>query len=243
MIRIGVLGAQGRMGEWVIRLLDTEYKNKAVLGAAVGRSDDIDSLLSADVVIDFASPEAMLTLCQKALQHTEKLPAFVIGSTGWNSTQLAKLEKLAEKTPVLTSSNFSIGVLAALEIFRHAAPMLHAFGYTPVLVEGHHKHKKDSPSGTAISIQKALAAAYPDAIQTHSARAGEVIGDHEVSFYGAADKITIGHFAQDRSVFARGAIDVAVWLSSKKATGSLIPIQSFFQDKIAVAGKKQHSKS
>lgn len=106
-----------------------------------------------------------------------------------------------------------MGVFAVSEILKQFSPQLKALGYTPVLVEAHHCHKKDAPSGTALSLQKAIDPMQPSQIQTHSIRAGEVIGEHSVTFYGAGDRITLHHSAQDRSIFARGAIEVALWMA------------------------------
>lgn len=232
MIRVGLLGASGRMGLWVSKLLQTEFAAKAQLAANPARGEALDSLLSTDVVIDFSQPAAMLALAEAALKHTGPLPAFVVGSTGWKIDERHKLEELAKKTPVLMASNFSTGVLALLDILKQASPLLEKLGYTPVITEAHHKHKKDAPSGTAISIQRAIAPAGPGNVQVHSVRAGEVIGDHEVTFYGPGDHITIGHFAQDRSIFARGAIDVALWLAGRRgnAAAGLIGIDKYFEE-------------
>ena len=232
MIRVGLLGASGRMGLWVSKLLQTEFAAKAQLAANPARGEALDSLLSTDVVIDFSQPAAMLALAEAALKHTGPLPAFVVGSTGWKIDERHKLEELAKNTPVLMASNFSTGVLALLDILKQASPLLEKLGYTPVITEAHHKHKKDAPSGTAISIQRAIAPAGPGNVQVHSVRAGEVIGDHEVTFYGPGDHITIGHFAQDRSIFARGAIDVALWLAGRRgnAAAGLIGIDKYFEE-------------
>ncbi len=229
---IGLLGSKGRMGQLVSKLLAEEFTRDATFAAQADRGGAIDSLLGVDVVIDFSTPEAMVALAQNALSASGALPAFVIGSTGWKIDDKRVIEVLAEKTPILMSSNFSTGVLALLSILRQASPLLEKLGYTPVVVETHHKHKKDAPSGTAISIQRAIAPAGPGNIQTHSVRAGEVIGDHEVAFYGSGDHITLGHFAQDRSIFARGAIEAALWLAAKKKSAALknglVGIETFF---------------
>jgi 4-hydroxy-tetrahydrodipicolinate reductase len=183
-------------------------------------------------VIDFSSPEAMTALASAAIAqpHGTRLPVFVVGSTGWTKESLALLDALAKRTPVLMASNFSTGVLALQEILKTAAPMLKRLGYTPVLVDTHHRHKKDAPSGTARTLQRIIS---PDNdVQTHSVRAGEVIGDHEITFYGPGDHLTLGHFAQDRSIFARGAIDCALWMASHRdktvKAGALIDISAFF---------------
>jgi 4-hydroxy-tetrahydrodipicolinate reductase len=230
MIQIGVLGAQGRMGKLVCSLIQGEFSAKAGLKTQADRGANLDGLLDCDAVVDFSQPEAMLELAELALKRGPRLPAFVVGSTGWKPEQRARLEALAGKTPVLMSSNFSIGVLALLEILRSAAPLLEKLGYTPSIVETHHKHKKDAPSGTAISLQRAISPSGPGNVQTHSVRSGEIIGDHEVTFHGSADHITLGHFAQDRSIFARGAIEAALWLAGKPATGRITSVDSFFKE-------------
>lgn len=234
MIRVGLLGAHGRMGQWVAKLLQSEYLKVAKIEAIIGRNDRPEALLNADVVIDFSSPGAMQSLAVLALKHEGPLPAFVIGSTGWKPEERKLLEELSKKTPVLISSNFSTGVLAICDILRYAAPLLEKLGYTPVIVETHHQHKKDAPSGTALSLQRAISAENPNNVQTLSVRGGEIIGDHEVTFYGPGDHITLGHFAQDRSIFARGAIDVALWLSQRKtgvrALKGIVPIEKYFEE-------------
>jgi 4-hydroxy-tetrahydrodipicolinate reductase len=234
VIQVGLLGAQGRMGQWVSKLLNSEFTQKAALLAPVGRGQARDSLFKTDVVIDFSTPAAMLDLAEQAIEQLDELPAFVVGSTGWTNEERRKLRELAQRTPVLISSNFSTGVLALLDILRQASPLLAKLGYSPVIVDTHHQHKKDAPSGTALFIQRAISGQNPESIQTHSIRAGEVIGDHEVTFYGPGDHITLGHFAQDRSIFARGAIEVALWLAQKrKGPGALqgfVGIEKYFEE-------------
>ncbi len=233
MIRVGLLGASGRMGKWVADLLKTEFSNKAELVASPSRNEPLDSLLRTDVVIDFASPAGMLALTELALTTSQPLPAFVVGSTGWTTDENRRLNSLALRTPVLISSNFSTGVLAVIDTLKKAAPLFVKLGYTPVLVETHHRHKKDAPSGTAIMLQRAIAPENPAGVQTHAVRAGEIIGDHEVTFYGHSDHVTLGHFAQDRSIFARGSIDVALWLAGIRGKTELkgfIAIDQYFEE-------------
>jgi 4-hydroxy-tetrahydrodipicolinate reductase len=236
VIRLGLLGASGRMGQWVTRLVESEFASQATLGAKPGRGASPEALLEMDAVIDFSLPEAMLPLAQAAIgKKGGSLPAFVVGSTGWKTDGRDVLEKLAQRTPVILASNFSTGVLALQEILKSAAPLLEKLGYTPVILDTHHRHKKDAPSGTALSLQRAIAPSGPGNVQTHSIRAGEVIGDHEITFYGPGDHLTIGHFAQDRSIFARGAIDAALWLAAKrsdsKRPAGLIGMDAFFRER------------
>jgi 4-hydroxy-tetrahydrodipicolinate reductase len=216
------------MGNRVSALLESEFKSVATLAATAHKGSDQSALLLTDVVIDFSLPQAMIPLAKLAMTHPGKLPAFVVGSTGWTADERQVLEILAQRTPVLLASNFSTGVLALVEILRQAAPLLLKLGYTPVLVEAHHRHKKDSPSGTALTLQRVISPAHPESVQTHAIRAGEVIGDHEITFYSAGDEIKIGHFAQDRSIFARGAIQAALWLSQQATQGKVLGLDAYF---------------
>ncbi|MFZ9595375.1 MAG: 4-hydroxy-tetrahydrodipicolinate reductase [Bdellovibrionia bacterium] len=221
LIQIGVLGARGRMGQSVVRLIREEFTRVAEVAAQVNRGDSLDSLFQTDVVIDFSNPVFFKKLAEEMLLKSKKtamrLPALVVGSTGWLPEDEKLLVELGSKTPVLQASNFSTGVSALALILQQSSALLERLGYTPVLVETHHRHKLDAPSGTALALQKAIRATEPTSIQTHSIRAGEVIGDHEVTFYGASDQITLKHHAQDRSIFARGAIQAALWLAQNRA--------------------------
>lgn len=230
MISIGVLGASGRLGKEIVRLLESEFAQDAKITAAPQRGEKLDSLLNCDAVIDFSSPEAVVALAQTAEHHRGRMPALVAGSTGWKLDTKKELEKMSLQTPILMSSNFSIGVLILTDILKKASPLLDKLGYQPVIVDIHHKHKKDAPSGTALSLQRAIAPAGPGNVQTHSVRQGEVIGDHEITFYGTADHLTFGHFAQDRSIFARGAIQCALWLATSRVSlTGFVGIESYFE--------------
>jgi 4-hydroxy-tetrahydrodipicolinate reductase len=232
-VRVGLLGSQGRMGQLVTSLLHTEFSGKAALAASATRGQSLQPLLDCEVVIDFSLPQAMLLLARDALERPDPLPALVVGSTGWKLDDRRVLEELAQRTPVLMASNFSTGVMALVDILKQAAPLLDKLGYKPSIVETHHVHKKDAPSGTALSLQRAIAPGGPGNVPIQSIREGEVIGDHEVTFQGKADRITFGHFAQDRSIFARGAIQAAIWLSGQRghpSSGRLIGIEKYFEE-------------
>ena len=233
-LRVGLLGGSGRMGLWVRKVLQKpEYTGRAVLFASPSRHESLEPLLECDVVIDFSSPEAMESLARLALQSPRQpsaLPAFIVGSTGWGPNR-DLLDGLASRAWVLASSNFSIGVLAFLRVLEDTSTLLKKLGYTPVISESHHRHKKDAPSGTAKMMQARIEAEHPETIQTHSIRAGEVIGKHTATFYGTADEISLTHEALDRSLFARGAVDLALWLAQERLTGThtgqLVPPENF----------------
>jgi 4-hydroxy-tetrahydrodipicolinate reductase len=235
MVKIGVLGAKGKMGSLVCSLITSDYSKKAILQVSSDKGDNVDSLIESDVVIDFSEPTAVVNFVKKAQAKT-RVPALVVGSTGWRIDERKILEEYVKRAPVIMSSNFSTAVWALTETLKNAAPLFEKLGYQAVIVETHHIHKKDSPSGTALSLQRAIAPAGPGNIPTHSIRAGEVIGDHEVTFYGVADKIKFAHYAVDRTVFARGAVDTAIWLVEKKnrpvisERKALIGMDLYFKD-------------
>jgi 4-hydroxy-tetrahydrodipicolinate reductase len=225
------------MGRWVSQLISTDYASQTKLAAQAHRGMWLEPLLAADAIIDFSSPDGSAQLAELALKSGDRLPVFIIGSTGWKPEQLKSIEALAAKTPVVLSSNFSTGVLALQRMLKTFAPLLTRLGYQPVMVETHHQHKKDAPSGTAIMLNKAIESSTGvGPVQTHSIRSGEVIGDHEVTFYGAADRIVFGHMAQDRSVFARGALDAAIWAASRRdelsSLKTIISMDRYFDELI-----------
>lgn len=236
-VKLGLLGASGRSGREVMRLIEGEFAGRAECVAAPKRGESLAPLLEADAVIDFSSPDAVVAFAAECGSSNRPLPALVIASTGWKLDQRSPLEALAARTPILMASNFSTGVLALLHVLRQASPMLEKLGYVPTIVETHHRHKKDAPSGTALSLQRAIAPAGPGNVQTHAVRAGETVGDHEVTFHGPGDQLTFGHFAQDRSIFARGAIEAAIWLAARRAQakgtgpGKILGVEQFFQER------------
>lgn len=233
MIKVGLLGANGRMGSLIKQLIPTEFSNQAVLYSQIKRGDSFEVLLKSDVIIDVSQPAALCDFISLASSQKSPIPPLVVGSTGWTTEQKEKLNILADHTAILVASNFSVGVYAVSEILKNYSPLFIKLGYTPVLVEAHHCHKKDAPSGTALNLLQKINPENPTQVQTHSIRAGEVIGNHEVTFYGPVDQIVIGHFAQQRSVFARGAIEIAIWLAQKQSSShpirGIIGIESYFE--------------
>ncbi len=222
-VSLAVLGSTGRMGQWVHRLAQSEFVDSVDLKIEVKRETTIESLLGIDAVIDFASSDAMSHLASKCLSgirsktfSAELVPAFIIGSTGWTEEQSKILTELSKESPLLAAANFSTGVHALNRILRQNADKLSKLGYQPVITETHHIHKKDAPSGTAILLQKAINSTNPSSIQTHSIRAGEIVGTHEVSFFSSAEYLKLTHVAQERSIFARGALQTALWLIRKR---------------------------
>lgn len=229
MIQIGLLGATGRMGKQVAQLIADHYSDQAKVSVLIGSGDALDPLLKTDVIIDFSLPQATLQWIE--FSKGKNPPPLATGATGWTPEQFAALEDFSRSTPTLFASNFSLGVFSLHKILANAAPLLKSLQYTPVLVESHHRHKVDSPSGTALALQETVCPEDPRSIQTHAIRAGGVVGEHEFIFHSDSDEIRISHKALDRSIFARGAIEVALWLTreEKKPQGRLLEINDYFE--------------
>jgi 4-hydroxy-tetrahydrodipicolinate reductase len=188
-------------------------------------------LAGAQVVIDFSRPELslrVLNVCRAA-----RVPV-VVGTTGHGAEFEARVSAAARDIPVLVAPNTSIGVAVAQELVRIAAQVLPA-EFDIEIVEAHHKHKLDAPSGTALALADSAARARgldPDAdtvsgrsgqgarrdgeIGIASIRAGDIVGAHTVWFAGAGERLTVTHEATDRAIFARGALRAAAWLAVQK---------------------------
>lgn len=259
--KIAVNAASGKMGQQLIRLVTTHQKavlnaafcrpNHRLLGRQVGYNDisyssDITSgLESSDVVIDFSLPEGTFNLLQQA--EASKTPV-IIGTTGFNEEQTQQIKKVAESIPVLLAPNTSIGVNSTLALLELAAKMLGKQADIEI-IEAHHKHKVDAPSGTAIrmgqTIAEAMGESFDDKKVTESRfekrsrnkgeigmsviRAGEIIGEHKVLFALDNEIIAIEHKAQNRHCFAEGAVESAVWLAKQDV--GFYTMQDFLADR------------
>lgn len=230
LTRIGVFGSSGRMGRAVTEILEADYADRARLTATVStRLGELADLADVDVVIDFSLPAGTDALVEWLHRRQQRLPALVCGTTGLGHELCRRLEQLGERTAVIYSPNYSTGVAALTSILKRASPLLAALGYTPVLSEVHHQHKLDAPSGTAKSLLRVIRPEAPDSVQVHSIRAGEVIGKHEVTFFGREDQIVIGHDANDRRLFARGAVEAALWVCDQPAATGYHSMRDYFR--------------
>lgn len=189
----------------------------------------------ADVVIDFSSPELFRRLVEgqgEALAGK----ALVVGTTGFGAEEERALEEAARHCAVLLAANFSVGVNLLLALAERAAAVL-GDDYDAEIVEAHHRRKADAPSGTALALGEALArgrgAALADVrvdgrggqvgarprgeIGFHAVRGGDIVGEHRVLLIGERERIELAHVAQDRALFAEGALRAARWLAGKPA--------------------------
>jgi len=170
-------------------------------------------LAGIDAVIDFTSPEAVMSNIEATIRAGTNM---VVGTTGWYS-ELPHVRNQVERagTGFLWASNFSIGVNLFFAIVREGAKALQ-YGYQARISETHHIHKLDAPSGTAVSLAKVLEQVGGAKVPVDSIREGEVVGIHSVELLSAADKITLTHDAHSRQGFAEGAVRAAEWIKGKR---------------------------
>ena len=217
MIRFGLMGSTGRLGQAIQAVAQAEFASVFKLACTPRRGETLEPLLACDLIIDVTEAGASRMMAEWALSRSEKLPLWIVGTTGLDPQALQALSALSSRTPVLLASNFSLGVLLLQQVLQSAQPLLEKWGFMPTLVrETHHVHKKDKPSGTALTLTKLLSPSDPGRIPTESLREGEVIGRHEIHFQGTEETLTFGHDAHDRRIFARGALQLAAALHARK---------------------------
>lgn len=233
-IEIGVYGASGRMGRSVIAAVESSYHELAAVVAPVDRSNGrSEDLMAVDAIIDFSLPAGTSELLDYLGSESGRLPVYLCGTTGLTNDHYARMKMLSERTLVLQTTNFSTGVAAVSALLKYAAPMLKSLSYVPQIIETHHVHKIDAPSGTAKSLAEVVSPTEHNAIDIQSIRDGEVIGKHDVVFAGVADQILISHEASDRSLFARGAIDAALWLCQLDTLCGLYTMETYFSERFS----------
>ncbi|MCX6692433.1 MAG: 4-hydroxy-tetrahydrodipicolinate reductase [Methanoregula sp.] len=240
MATVVVCGASGRMGQTIGRMVressdlkivgGVDLKPGTFFGEEQVASKDIDLLLEKkkpDILIDFTVAGAAVENVKAAARHNV---AIIVGTTGFTPEQRKVMaEAVAGHSPAVIASNFSIGVNIFWQVLREAARRLK--DYDIEVIEGHHRNKKDAPSGTAKTILQILdEEAGPrqkmygregmterkDEIGVHVIRGGDIVGDHAVLFSKNFETITLSHRAYDRAVFASGALIAARWVTGKK---------------------------
>lgn len=251
--RIAVTGAAGRMGRELVRVIastsgcslsgGTEPPGSPHIGADLGvlaglpplgvvvTSDPLELVVKSDAVIDFTSPAATVEMA--GLAANARI-VHVIGTTGLSESDEAAINAAARHATVIKAGNMSLGVNLLTAVTRRIAEALDA-DFDIEVVEMHHRHKVDAPSGTALMLGAAAAEGRGIDLSSHSVRArdghtgprnrgdigfatlrgGSVIGDHTVIFAGEGERIEVTHRAADRSVFARGAVKAAIWGQGK----------------------------
>jgi 4-hydroxy-tetrahydrodipicolinate reductase len=198
------------MGQAIAGLVDAA--DDLNLAGVWKRGDDIDALArSCDVLIDFSLPEATDQIISAATRH--KIP-LVCGVSGLSDQQVAALDGAAQSIAVVYDRNMSVGVAVLENLVRQAAAAM-GTNFTVEVHETHHVHKVDAPSGTALKLGEAIAAARgtdPGDIHYESERRGEVPGDHTVILSSDTERLSLGHSVTTRQVFAEGAVKAARWI-------------------------------
>ena len=242
MVKIGIHGASGKMGRMIIECLKNEPDAKLsaaytiepldfALPDGVILTDKFDELFAnCDVVIDFTIKDGAINLLNYA--RTDPKP-LVIGTTGLGEDGANLLKLASAAMPILYATNMSLGVAVLNRLAALASKALREF--VAEIVEQHHRHKKDAPSGTALTLGERVAAARglnlkevlvtgrdgmvgarsKDEIAILAVRGGDVVGRHTVGFYSEGEFIELNHTATSRATFAKGAIKAAIWVAGQ----------------------------
>lgn len=220
---IGLVGRDGRMGRAIAAAAG------AAIAGAVGRDGDVAALAArVDVLVDFSAPAALPAVLAAARGAGTPL---LIGTTGLDAGHEAAIDEGARDIALIRTGNTSLGVALLAALVEQAAARLGA-GWDIEIVEAHHRAKRDAPSGTALLLGEAAAAGRGQpladvrrddpggnredgAIGFAALRGGTVTGDHEVLFLGPGEQIRLAHRAEDRRIFAEGALAAARWLAGR----------------------------
>jgi dihydrodipicolinate reductase len=244
LVKIGIHGASGKMGRMIIECLKNEPDAKLsaaytiepldfALPDGVVLTDKFDELFAnCDVVIDFTIKDGAINLLNYA--RTDPKP-LVIGTTGLGEDGANLLKLASAAMPILYATNMSLGVAVLNRLATLASKALREFDAE--IVEQHHRHKKDAPSGTALTLGERVAAARglnlkdvlvtgrdglvgarsKDEIAILAVRGGDVVGRHTVGFYNDGEFIELNHTATSRATFAKGAIKAAIWVAGRES--------------------------
>jgi len=246
-VKLAVAGAGGRMGRALIEAIQADGAatlaaaldvagspalGQAAAGVKIG-SDIAAAVGAADVLIDFTRPEGTMKHLDACLKQSRGM---VIGTTGLSDAEKKKVSEAAKKIPIVMSPNFAVGVNVLFRIVETAARAL-GEDYDIEIVEAHHKHKVDAPSGTALKLGEIIAAALKTdlaaaaahgrhgdtgerpakQISFHAIRGGDVVGEHTVLFLGAGERLELAIRSQSRMTYAGGAVRAAKWLPGRPA--------------------------
>jgi 4-hydroxy-tetrahydrodipicolinate reductase len=239
-MKIAIAGAGGRMGRTLIEAVLAD-RGLSLAGAfdvpgspAIGQQagnirigSDPSTAAAADVLIDFTRPEG-------TLEHMRHAKAMVIGTTGFSPAQKKAIEEAAKRMPIAMAANFAVGVNAAYRLAEMAARIL-GDGYDVEIIEAHHRHKVDAPSGTALRLGEVVAKALnrklsdvarhgragetgerPEKqIGFHAIRGGDIVGEHTVMFAGQGERLEVTVRSQSRMTYAAGALRAARFLQNR----------------------------
>ncbi|MEZ8635187.1 4-hydroxy-tetrahydrodipicolinate reductase [Vibrio cyclitrophicus] len=255
VVRIAIAGAAGRMGRNLVKAAHhnseasvgagSERPESSLVGVDVGELcgegrfdvalvDDLSKAIEEfDVIVDFTAPVSTLANIELCKRHGKKL---IIGTTGFSEEEKLAIDAASKEMPIVMAPNYSVGVNLVFKLLEKAAKVMGDYCDVEI-VEAHHRHKVDAPSGTAIGMGEAIAGAMgnelndvavwsregitgertKDEIGFATIRAGDIIGEHTAMFADIGERVEITHKATDRMTFANGAIKAAVWLNDKPA--------------------------
>lgn len=253
MVRIAIAGAAGRMGRNLIQSTDafegadlgaaSERPESSLIGtdagelASIGKRkvllvDDLEKAIDDfDVIIDFTAPAATLANLELCKKHNKRI---IIGTTGFTEEQKKAIDEYASTIPIVMAPNYSVGVNLMFKLLEKAAKVMGDYCDIEV-VEAHHRHKVDAPSGTALGMGEAIAGAMGNKLSDVAVyaregitgerdrneigfatiRAGDIIGEHTAIFADIGERVEITHKASSRTTFANGAVRAAVWLAEQ----------------------------
>ena len=242
-INLGISGCMGRMGQQLIKSSKRNKNFKLVtltenllinkkINKILPELNSEKAFKKTDVIIDFTVPSCTLEVLKIASKLKKKV---VIGTTGFNRSQENQIKKYSKKISILKAGNMSLGVNLLMYLTEIASKSL-SNNYLIKILEIHHKHKKDYPSGTALMLGKGVADGkkkdlynligkkflnkktfpYGKKINFNSIRKGEIIGEHEIKFSSGKEIITLNHEAFDRALYSDGALNAAKWLIKQK---------------------------
>ena len=240
MTKVILSGCSGKMGHAIVKAIDERNDCEIACGVDAYDCGDYDFTVyksfseiteKYDAIIDFSNPAVLDTMLDYAV--TNAVPA-VICTTGFSEEQIAEIKNASEKTAIFYSGNMSLGINTLLNLLKSAAKVLAEAGFDMEIVEKHHKHKLDAPSGTALaladSMNEALGNAYhytydrsgrreerdPKEIGISAVRGGNIVGEHEVIFAGTDEVIEFKHTAYSKAVFGKGAVQAAKFLAGRE---------------------------
>ncbi len=253
-LKIGIVGAGGRMGRQLIQAVCNaegvelgaafERQGSSLIGADAGELAGVGALgikvqenleaemANFDVLIDFTRPEGTLAHIQSCVAHQKSM---IIGTTGFDDVGKQAIQAASEKIGIVFASNYSVGVNLVFKLLEKAAKVMGDYCDIEV-IEAHHRHKVDAPSGTALSMGEHIAKTLGRDLKTHGVfsregitgernrtdigfstiRAADVVGEHSVWFADIGERVEISHKASSRMTFANGAVRAAKWIADKK---------------------------
>ncbi|MEQ6918039.1 4-hydroxy-tetrahydrodipicolinate reductase [Halomonas aquatica] len=252
MTRIAIVGVAGRMGRTLVNAVQQDAEaslaggvvepGSSLAGADIGELagvgklgvaavDSLDAIVDDfDVLIDFTSPQVTLANLAFCAEHGKRI---VIGTTGLSDDELVELNGFRDRVPMVFAPNMSVGVNLTLKLLETAAKALGDEGYDIEVIEAHHRHKVDAPSGTALKMGEVVADSLGRTLKEHgvfsregqcgprsdkeigfaTVRAGDIVGEHTVMFATEGERIEITHKASSRMTFAKGAVRAARWVA------------------------------